>query len=196
MVSEQLARAAYIVPGFSHKTSEPAYVAIAEAFAARDITPVPIDIGWRRSTIPGYIREARRKIDAAPADEAYFVGFSLGAMCLLGAAPDIAPRTQILCSLMPLYAEDQSHHAWYMRAWAFRIYLGRPKVRYPSPNGEGWPRTIFVYGEQERRIIQRGVRDMRLERFPNSETIVVPDARHAIANETYLSTVLDLIAAL
>lgn len=189
-------RAAYIIPGFSHRTSEPAYQAIAERFHARGIEPVLIDIRWRRSTIPGYIREAAERIRERPAEVAYTTGFSLGAMCLLNAAPWLRPRAQLLCSLMPLYAEDQPNQTWWMRAWVWRVYLGRARVPYPSFNGAAPPRTYFLYGEREERIIQPTVRTAREAAFPDSETIVIPGARHAIAHPAYLRVVTDLIDTL
>jgi len=189
-------RAVYIVPGFSHKTSEPPYQAVAQAFAVRGIEPVLIDIGWRRQGIQGYLREARAAVLARPAEEPYFFGFSMGAMCLLGMEPEVMPRAQILCSLMGLWREDQPYQQWYMRAWAWRIYLGRRKPSYPSRDGMPLPRTIFVYGEREARIIHPRVRAARDDRFPGSETVVVPGARHAIGEPVYVRAVVGLIATL
>lgn len=189
-------RAAYIIPGFSHRTTEPAYVSIAEAFAARGYQPVPIDIPWRRMGIGGYVRFACAQIAARPASDSVILGFSLGAMCAVAAAPELRPRAQILCSLMPLYAEDQPHQSLPMRAWAWRVYLGRRKVSYPDVDGQGWPPTTFIYGEREHRIIQQRVRDAREVRFPGAKTLVVPGARHAIANAEYLATVHDVIGSL
>jgi len=188
-------RVAYILPGRGQKTNIEPYQRVAECYAARGITPVFLDIPWKEGGMFDQVENVIDQIEAMPpADQVHFFGFSLGAVFAMALCHSIEPRTMMLCSMSPIFAEDRAVMWPWMKRWARRRYDGKrdgwlsytPAAEYTKENNCS---ITFLYGKREWWILNGLVQDRRRFAFVNSEVHIVPTGGHNIGGIAYLSTV-------
>lgn len=102
-------KVAFIVPGYSELTSEEKYQKIAGYFKEANMTPVMVDIDWKRKIMSDYVQEFLIKYQQKKAEENIFWGFSFGAMICFITSSRVKVDIQILCSLSPFFFRRYSY---------------------------------------------------------------------------------------
>jgi|GEM_PF-1684475 len=186
------ARAALIIPGAGEQPSDAAYLAIAEAYQARRITPVLVAIDWARvrarDVAPAVEGIAAGIREDFPGARIYIMGFSFGAVMAYRLAAPLHPEHVMLCSMSPLFDEDIQRQPWIIRRMMTYFLDGHP-LAYDYRD----PGLHFLYGEHDSFIIHHGIIAHRRALFAHNRTLVVKNARHKLEGG-YLETVQRLIA--
>ena len=184
-------RVAYILPGYreSH-LKQGGYTKMAKFFEAQGITPVHVEIDWRRQKperlsdyTEQFLRVYKREKDTA----VYILGFSYGAMIAFLTAAQTKPDVLVLCSLSPYFEEDLKNlkPAW-LRSWkkdfiesdySFAKLASRIKSK-----------TYLIVGEKEHASCLIRARDAK-KKLSDSHLRVVRGAKHKIGQKQYLAAI-------
>lgn len=101
---------AVIIPGYGHRTADPAYAAVGAAYRLHGIEPVYADIGWHRFSYTAFSHAAielcHTVTNTYAGRHCHLFGFSFGAVIAREVARRIPVGDVMLCSLSPVYRED------------------------------------------------------------------------------------------
>lgn len=184
-------RIAVIVPGMWHKTSEAPYQTVAGYYRARGITPVFLDINWKRvhpgnlgTSISPIADEIRKKY---PGSGVCLFGFSFGAVIAHKLSETLNPDHILLCSMSPVFKEDREH-----QIFPFRQLQALLSESVPYAKSGSRP-LCFLYGDNDSFLINRKIIARRRSSFPQSSTIIVKNAGHELGAD-YLNAVKKVIS--
>lgn len=191
-----MSKVVYIIPGFTEKTTEPAYQKIINFFKSNNFRVVPVDIIWPRRVMSDYLEQFLTKYQPNKNDQVYLFGFSFGAMVAFLAAAKIKPKVQILCSLSPYFKEDLPK----LKKSSLKID-GKRRIddfknisfneRVKNINCQ----TILFIGGKENKSVFRRVNDAH-KKIGNSELIIIDKAKHKISQMEYLNRIKAVIFGL
>jgi pimeloyl-ACP methyl ester carboxylesterase len=188
---------AYVIPGFRQTARSKAYRRIMHAFREVGVRAVGVDIKWQRSTMSRYVKEFIGQVRQETNGNYFAFGFSYGAMAaLIASAGILRPRRLFLCSLSPYFAEFLSKDRI-----ALVQTLGKRRLEdFNTFRLNGIARKvrarteIFVGSAEAKSVIRAATHTKRL--IPGARLVVVKNASHDLANESYLNAVIKRIQAI
>jgi pimeloyl-ACP methyl ester carboxylesterase len=188
----------HIIPGYEQShVKQRGYKKVGKFFAARNITPIYIDIDWHQekpATFRNYVDQFLAQYEKEKNTEVYMLGFSYGALIAFLAASKIKPKALILCSLSPYFAEDLVHFPEDLLGWWRTNFLDSdysfeklaPRIKM---------KTYLVVGDVEHPgSIARAKAGKKT--IPESKLSIAKGAKHNIGQKEYLETLERLIAKL
>lgn len=189
-------KVAFIIPGYTYKPTRREYKKIGEYFREQDITPVGIDIDWKRPiprNFDDYLKEFLTQVKKHRADEIYVLGFSLGAVAALLTAQKLKPKAIILCSLSPYFQDDwvnlkKPWLAWWKKHYKDIGVLG-DKVK-----GLKTGTYLLVGSKEDRSCLLRAKSAHKL--LPQSRLKIVSGAEHKLQHGLYLKAIARIIKGL
>lgn len=192
-----MTKVVFIVPGFGELTSEEKYQKIAGYFKKTDITPIMVDINWKRKVISDYAQEFLVKYEQNKSEVNYFWGFSFGAMICFIASSKVDVNTQILCSLSPYFSEDipTIRPAW-LRYWGkkrtedFKTLSSENLIRTVKA------KTILMFGSKESKEISTSNNRIYELLLCKRERYIIKDAKHDISSPEYQKKIEEIILSL
>ena len=191
---------AYIIPGFTEKTSDAPYPQIASWFKERGIEPIFVDISWNLkaevTAMSLYVKEFKVVYEKTHQkdDEIYIFGFSFGAMVAYISSELIKPHTLILASVSPFFKEDikENHEAW-VRKLSKANVVSKKVYSFNAIAKKLSARTFVMVGDREvGGMFERALEASR--KIKNSYLVISKGAPHRIANKKYLDTLKNLIS--
>lgn len=186
---------ALIIPGMNQTCSDPGYDSIGDYYKAKGIAPVYVNINWNAVGIKNLTAAAVQLRDflndSFPQSHFYLFGFSFGAVITLKLSQLVRVEQVLLCSMSPLFAEDRTH-----QIFPFGQILGM--VTDYSKNGLSYSASkgtcvIFLYGDHDSFAINKAIIQNRKEFFTCNETGMVPNARHDISGQSYLTAIKRIV---
>ncbi len=185
----------YIIPGFTENTFSSKYQKIMKFFRSRNITPIPINISWKRRTMSHYTQEFLKQYQGRNG-EVYVFGFSFGAMIALITSPIIKPKLLILCSLSPYFKEDLAYikKAW-KRGIGKRRFEDFRKYSFNTLSKKVKSKMILIRGGEEVSQVKRRVKDAH-KKLRGSKLILIKGAKHNLAQEEYREALQKIISNL
>lgn len=190
-------RTVFIIPGFRHSISEPAYRKVRRIFASYGFRTLGVPITWKRRVMSDYIQDFLRFYELHRVEGAYVLGFSYGAMIAYLAAPYAKPHALLLCSLSPYFKEDLPYlpRTWKDRKGMKRQFIDfihhsfdRDAIRIRS-------KCFLFLGEKEARrysSLARRVEDAH-SKLKGSELIIVPNAEHNLGAREYIEAIQKIV---
>jgi len=187
----------FIVPGFSELTSEEKYQKIARYFKKTNITPIIVDINWKRKVMSEYVQEFLTKYEQKKSEINYFWGFSFGAVICFIASSKVEVDTQILCSLSPFFSEDipMIRPAW-LKYWGKKRTGDFKKIHSEDLVKTINAKTILLTGSKEGKEITATKNRIYQLLICKKEQYIIKNAKHDISNPDYQKKVEKIILSL
>ena len=186
---------ALIIPGMNQTCSDPGYDSIGAFYKARGIDPVYVNVNWKAVGIKNLTAAAIQikdmLKDTFPESHFYLFGFSFGAVISLKLSQMMHAEQVLLCSMSPMFAEDRIH-----QIFPFGQILGM--FTDYSKNGLSYSASkgtclIFLYGDHDSFAINKSIILNRKTFFTCNETSMVPNARHNISGQSYLTAIHKIV---
>jgi len=191
-------KVAYIIPGYEQShLKQRGYNKVAKFFAARNITPVHVEIDWhgqQPATFQNYVDQFLAQYQKEKNTEVYILGFSYGALIALLSVSKLKPQAIILCSLSPYFTEDLAHFPEELLTW-WRTNFVDSDYSFTKLAPRVKARTYLVVGDAEHPgTIARAKAAKKV--IVESKLSIAKGAKHNISQKEYLETLEKLIAKL
>lgn len=191
-------KVAYIIPGYEQShLKQRGYKKVGKFFAARNITPVYVEIDWHQekpATFGNYVEQFLAQYKKEKNTEVYVLGFSYGALIALLAASKVKPKMLILCSLSPYFKEDLQHFPEDLLKWWKENFVNSD-YSFEKLASRIKTKTHLVVGDADHPgTIARAKAGKKT--IPESKLSIAKGAKHNIGQKEYLETLEKVIAKL
>jgi len=187
----------FIIPASGQLISKNEYQQIKRLFESKKITPILVQITWKRRIMTDYVREFMDIYEKEKDrfDEVYLFGFSFGAMISFICCDKIQPKKLILCSLSPWFKEDIPFiPKSYLKMSGTKMIEDLKNYRFKDIVSRIKTDTTLVIGNRENDLIKR--RSIQANNNIKDSKLIRTQARHNISDKNYFNTIKDLIANL
>jgi predicted esterase len=186
---------ALIIPGMHQTNRNRGYDSIAGFYETRGITPVMVNITWKKVGLQR-LSEVARQIDTMirdsfPDAHIFLFGFSFGAAIALKVAQTLPAEHILLCSMSPVFSEDRS-----ALIFPFRKMMGM--VTDYATNGLSYAANrkmciFFLYGDHDNVIFNKAVINHRQSFFTCATSTIVNNGHHDISSRHYLQEIKRIV---
>ncbi len=196
--SASFKKIAVIFTGVGQQTTNLEYTKIGRYYLSKGITPIYVDIDWRRVGL-NHLSETADQLGAVictsfPHSKVYLFGFSFGAVMAYKVSERIASEQALLCSMSPVFDEDRK-----LQQFPFKQLLGlitndsKQKLTFAHSRSKG---IILLYGEHDSFLINPRMIYFRKNSIANNVSVIVKDAHHDVSGGSYLRAIKTYVEAI
>lgn len=196
--SAESERIAYIFSGYKSTPSKSLYQDIGNVYRKQGITPIYVEIDWRKNSIENYVSQAKKFISLHPAHKKYFYGFSLGGLIALSMASEFGAEKVVVSSVAPFFNEDIDQLPFYSlhklyNWWLFRNNKSISLNKIISNlNNSATIVTLLVGSEEEASVIKCS--KFITENLVNSDYIVMKNIGHGLSQTGHIQYIESVVS--
>ncbi len=184
--------AIFVIPGYQHKPSDPAYKKIARVLKSEGYNPILVDVQWENTSISESTESFIKEFKKIKARNKYILGFSFGAMIAFLASTKVTTQGIILCSLSPYFQEDGKRR----KSKSLSVKITREQKDFIEFSSAALAkrtkakRVHMLYGENEdKSLISRVTETYSQILLKQKQLIQIQDTEHEIESKTYLASI-------
>jgi pimeloyl-ACP methyl ester carboxylesterase len=179
----------YLVPGYGEShLKERGWSKVAKLFEAKGITPIHVDINWKRNSperFSDYTDDFLKEFKKPKNTEIFVLGFSFGANIAFLTAAQTKPKALILCSLSPYFEEDLPRLKpqwvkWWKKAFVASDYS------FAKIASKVKSRTYLIVEDVDAKEISYRARDAK-KKLRDASLVIAKGAKHRIIQKEYMA---------
>jgi predicted alpha/beta hydrolase family esterase len=180
------------VPGFMEDLNSRDYKKTIKVIEEKGYKVKFVPIKWKRTTINDWVEELEKEYIKYDSKNVVLAGFSFGSITAFMSATERNPSELWLFSLSPYFSDDMSKMK---KLWL--KYIGKhrdvafSKLNFNKLAQKIKCKTLIFVGEAEAKkypLLDKRTK-MANKKIKNSRVIIVPNCKHDVADERYITSI-------